>query len=719
VAKNRNRPRRPARRRGYAVVLALACFGCLGGLPAILSALHLKISAPLPTSSHGVRLLGAPSAQPAVPLSSVAQPVEPGLRPASFPQASATQEAAAVTAEDNRLRTMLHDSYRTYSPTVVPYRGALPTLVLTSGTHVVYSGLNRYTVTGQSAFTAADLIRYGALVRLPGGGALLQDNVFVAEGARLQLSSSDVSSVFLDDTAQGVASIVAWGGSLDFRGTITAPLTLKGWDEATMKAAADTGGGRPYIRAAAAVMTFENARVSALGFWSGRTGGVAWTGLSTRGSSGGATSTTFTGNTYGAFVSRAQDIHFTDDLFEANQLDGLHIHRGTVGATANLSAAVRNGSNGFHVDRDTQGTLLLDDVSEHNATNGFLVDGRPLVSTASPSGSGTSAGSGTRIENSAALNNGRTGILIEGGRGTVLKANEVCSRLTAIALRLGATDSTVDGNDVRCRPRTGISVGPVAPGTLLFGNAVSGARIAVVVTSAGGTVQIDKGLITTASIFGISVRGVNSIVKGTDNVISGIGFRTVDSRADARVPHLSGTDTANWQYAHHGTVLTYLEFHPLAVLWLSIAVLVVLCGLWVRRRRAPLHPYPESTRWRDPGEYIEPDPVPLDRYSAGRLKPTVATLTSLLTRRPAGAASHAWPVEPYRYGPSGTGRQRREPAVPAVGGPVDAGAAELNHHARPDIRFDFAPPCASQRGRLRGGSESADTDAIPTVRDPQ
>jgi hypothetical protein len=39
-------------------VIALALFVCLSGLPAILSALHLKINAAPPTSSDRIRLLG-------------------------------------------------------------------------------------------------------------------------------------------------------------------------------------------------------------------------------------------------------------------------------------------------------------------------------------------------------------------------------------------------------------------------------------------------------------------------------------------------------------------------------------------------------------------------------------------------------------------------------------------------------------------------------------
>jgi hypothetical protein len=386
-------------------------------------------------------------------------------------------------------------------------------------------------------------------------------------------------------------------------------------DEAEMTPASDTGNGRPYIREVVGRMTFEYARVSTMGFWSGRTGGVAWTGLSTHPSYGGAILSTFTGNTYGAFVTRGHDVRFSGDLFESNQLDGLHFHRGTVGASATYSAAVRNGANGFHVDRATSRTFLQHDLSNHNATNGFLVDGRPLVISASASGNAVAPGQGTRIENSAAVGNGRTGILIEGGNHTVLKADEVCAKLTGIALRLGTSNAIVDGNDIRCGPRTGLRVGPAAPGALVYGNAVSGARIAVLVTALGGSVEIDKSLITLASVFGISVRGVDSIVYGKDNVISGIGFRAVDSRAEATPPHLSGSNTANWAYARRGTVLTYLEFHPLAVFWLSLAFLVLVGCVWTRRRKAPSHPYPESTRWRGMAAEPGPAPVPLEVFT--------------------------------------------------------------------------------------------------------
>ena len=219
-------------------------------------------------------------------------------------------------------------------------------------------------------------------------------------------------------------------------------------------------------------MTLAYARVSALGFWSGRTGGAAWTGTSKASSKGSAVDSTFTGDTYGAFVSRSQGVTFSADLFESNELDGLHIHRYSVGSRVMSSAAARNGGNGFLVDRATQNTLLSGDVSQDNAANGYLIDGRPLVSGASASGGSTVPSSGMVLEGSSATGNAHTSVLIEGGTGTVVKSDQFCSPTTAIAIRTGATNSVVTGNYIDCAPRSGLSVGPSAPGTVIFGNIV-------------------------------------------------------------------------------------------------------------------------------------------------------------------------------------------------------------------------------------------------------
>jgi hypothetical protein len=640
VLRKRHRQQEIGRSR-YAVLLALLVFAALAALPAILGALHLRFELGAPTTSRGVPLLPAPSAPPRVALSAVAQPIDPGLPPATPAAVNGARQAAAVAAEDSRIKVMVHDAASVYQPEVISVPGSLPTLVLTAGSR---------------PYTYADLVQYGALVLLPHHAGLLLDNVFVSTNASLDLGMPALRTLYLDSSVSGFTSIVSWGGSLTFRGTARQPLTVIGWDRKTGSPAPSLDSGRSYIREVAGRMTLANVRVSDLGFWSGRTGGVAWTGSTGSPSTGGATASTFTDETYGAFVTRGRHLTFHDDLFEFNQLDGLHIHRNTTGVTVTDSSAVRNLGNGFLVDRATTDTVLDGDVSQHNAGAGFLVDGRSLVTGASASGGSVSADTGTYVESSAALGDLRGGIVLDGGVGTVVKGDEVCARVLGIAIRDGASGTIVTGSDVRCGPRAALEIGPLAPQTVVSGNTLVDARIGLLVRSSG-PVEADNNKIIGATVFGITARGQASRVTGQGNVISGTGFRAVDARADASAPALTGTQDAGWTHHLKLTVWSYLLFHPLALLWLSILAVVLLGELWSRSRRMPPHPYPASTRWR--ATPPPPAAAPAARGPAGgpgperRLVPAPAAPG--LERRPVPAAS-------------GSGPQRGP--VPAASGPV-------------------------------------------------
>jgi hypothetical protein len=588
MSQPRHRESAGSRRQSILVaIIAASVFAILAMMPLILTALNVHIKPVAATKAHGITVLPAPPSAPRlVRLPPAARSIDPRQPPASPPIGNPAAEAALVSSEDARIRVLLHAAVRIFQPEVLPVRGSLPTLVLPAGPH---------------PYTAADLAQYGALVRLKHHAALLIDNVFVSTNATLDLSSPTLHVLYMDSSTDGFASIVSWNGNLEFAGTQADPMTITGWDRIAKTPAADRGYGRSYIRDVGGKMTLTDVRTSSLGFWSGRTGGVAWTGLTGSPSTGGATGSTFTNSTYGAFVDRGQSISFSSDLFEFNQLDGLHIHRYSTGTTVSFSSSSRNGDNGFLVGRATQSTVLSDDVSENNESNGFLIDGRPLVSGASASGSAIAPGSGAKITHSDALYNEHTGILVEGGNRTVLTANAVCGPVTGIAARFNATDIVITGNDIRCHPRSGLSIGPGAPKAVVSGNAVSGARIGILVRSSG-RIEVDNNLLAGATVFGITARGVSSVVSGVGNTISGTGFRAVDARADARTPQLTDTNTSGWQHHANTSVLSYLAFHPLALLWLSIVVLVLLCYLWSRRKRLPTHPYPASTHWRPDGD---------------------------------------------------------------------------------------------------------------------
>ncbi len=645
------------------VIAALALFGAFGSLQMILAALnvHLVAVAPAaPTSSHGVALVQA-SANPApVALPATAQPVDPDQAPASMPNVASSKETALVSDEDARIRFLMHASRRIRQPETVRSPGALPTLVLPARS---------------VTYTVTDLVQQGAVVTLSSGVALLRENVFVVSGATLSLGAPALTTLYLA-SGSGFASIIGWNGDLSFAGTAARPLTIMGWVQATKSAAADKGDGRAYIREIGAKMTLAYARVSSLGFWSGRTGGVAWTGTSRSSSTGGATDSAFTGDTYGAFVSRGRDVTFTADRFESNELDGLHIHRYSTGSQVTSSSAARNGGNGFLVDRATTDTVLRGDVSQHNAANGYLFDGRPLVSGASASGGSNLPSSGTVLQGSSATGNAHTSVLVEGGTGTVVKSDQFCSPTTAVALRAGATDSVVTGNYIDCAPRSGISVGPSAAGTVIFGNIVSHPGIGLLVRNSG-SVSLDENRVNGATVFGVSARGAASRVDGVGNAMSGTGDRAVDVRTGASVSGLSGTDTSGWGHSARVTFISYLQFHPLASLWLGILVVILLAAGWSFRRKLPDHPYPASVR----RTYQPPAPgepsVAMEAHTA-RLQSAAGRPTAVQRAlgRPAARPARP-PVERNApaWGPAGRPQPmtRQQPAYqPAPSGPRPA-----------------------------------------------
>jgi hypothetical protein len=134
----------------------------------------------------------------------------------------------------------------------------------------------------------------------------------------------------------------------------------------------------------------------------------------------------------------------------------------------------------------------------------------------------------------------------------------------------------------------------------------------------------DSNRIIGATVFGITARGSSSHVSGQDNVISGTGFRAVDARADAAQPALSGTQDKGWLHQVNVTLWSWLIFHPLALLWLSILLLVILGEIWSRLRRMPPHPYPASTHWRGA------DSSPAATAAAAATPAPVAAATPLL-----------------------------------------------------------------------------------------
>jgi len=551
-------------------------------------------------AATGMRLPGAPQTVNGVTLSATASPMRPMDARPQAPNGDPTHMAVLVGAEDQRLHLLLHHATRITAPALVTVPGSVPTLILPAR---------------PSGYTLADLQSTGAVVPTTVKGEFqLVDSVLVMPSATLSLGGSSITSLLMTTSAAGITSLVTWGGTLTIAGdSAQAPLTIIGWDQARNEAAVDRGDGRPYIRAVGGKLELRDVWASSLGFYSGRTGGVAWTGVSSRPATGGAVSSTFTGDTYGAFVAHSRNVKFSDDLFQGNELDGLRLHRDAVNSSVIRSAAARNGGNGFVVSRGATGDALRGDVAVNNAGNGFLLDGQPLVNGASPSGRNPQAAVGTILDGSDAEANGRTGILVEGGTGTLLQHNMVCGAATAIAIRSGASATAVVGNDVRCGGHVALSIGPAVTGTTVSGNTFGAARIGVLVRNSPG-VRLMANRFTGITVFALSVRGSSPGVVGNDNSMAGQALQPIDVQNGAPAPLLTNTDLTGWERRSNVTVLGYLRFHPLLTTWLVILIVVAVCWVASRRRRRPAHPYAHVPAW-EPAEVHLIETMPLPRVS--------------------------------------------------------------------------------------------------------
>ncbi|MFS0704283.1 nitrous oxide reductase family maturation protein NosD [Cellulomonas sp. 179-A 9B4 NHS] len=182
-----------------------------------------------------------------------------------------TTEAVLVADEDDRL-----DEVRTVSSMVrwrqldmdAPYRltnGSTYTLVLTKR---------------EAPYTVTDLLALApqTFVRQPDGAFLLTENVVVQPGASLELGGADGLTVRLASDAERFVSIVNYGGKLVTRGTAKHPVVITSWDRSAGAPDLLTDDGRAYVRAIGGQVDLQATEFRDLGFWSGRTGGVALTG---------------------------------------------------------------------------------------------------------------------------------------------------------------------------------------------------------------------------------------------------------------------------------------------------------------------------------------------------------------------------------------------------------------------------------------------------------
>ena len=523
------------------------------------------------------------------------KPVGPATLPAAIgtvlDRPSAERQSEILAEEDQRLLTLVASVRPGSGPYTVTLDGA-DTLVLTP------MGLS---------YGLADLVALGAAEVQPDGAVLLTRHVFVAPGARLLVEAPD-STLRLRSEPSGFASLVAWKADLVLGGGEMGPLKVTSWDPAAGAPDEDVADGRAYVREVSGDMTVAWARVSHLGFWAGRTSGVAWTGSSSTEATGRILDSVFRDNHYGAFASQGEGLEVVRSAFVGNTVDGLSLHRSTARTTIEGSSARGNGRHGFSADQASESVTFTKITAARNGAYGIFFSGTPLAEGMSAGGASLEAYGDVTIEQGELVGNGRAGVRVVDGDDVAIRGTHVAGNRDGIVLVGTAAPTSVRDVAVTGAHRFGISVD--GGSATLAGNEVTGSGTAIRVRDAEASVRGNT--VSAATAHGISVVGASGGSVVEDNTLGGRGPSGLDT---FRVPEgvtvdVAGNDVEGWETDRDNWTYwsTFIPNHPMLLLW--VVVLGVPLGLALRSRGHRVAP--GTAPYRDDLRRERPTPLRVD-----------------------------------------------------------------------------------------------------------
>lgn len=598
-----------------------------------------------PVAVGAALVLAATVLLPGVAVAGELIPTEP-VTGTTYPGDPAS-EAEFVAAEDQRLlevRTVGSLSSWSNTPISSPYRlatGANYTLVLTSRSE---------------PYTVEDLLGLApqTFVRQPDGAYLLSENIVVDLGATLNLGAAGGLRLQMASDEQGFVSIVNYGGRLNIQGTTGAPAEIASFDRQTGQPDGVTDDGRAYLRSVGGQISIKHAEISSLGFWSGRTGGLALTGtdrptggaldelgqpldLGERDPVGAAepdgpavegnrrsalgevlpsgrlpvptvdvdspeysfvsaaiSDTEVHDNAFGIFVSGANGLDIRESSFSRNLVGGIVLHRYVVNAVVEATEALDNGQDGVVLSRATTGIVLSEIRANENGRNGITISGQPLANGPNATGMGVESYGNNSLANSQASRNGRYGVEVLGGRNVALLANDVDANRMGIVVREAAESVDVVGNQVDDSISQGIAVRDGVTGATVSGNIVTGGETSLYIRDSVATV--DSNTLTDAANHAVSLVGTVDTTSLQSNKITGSGPSAIDAK---RAPDVERSgwvnDTSGWHDTTPFLVTLKRFLQPLTLMWLLLGVLLVFTALrGARSRRQKAHPYADK-----------------------------------------------------------------------------------------------------------------------------
>jgi hypothetical protein len=466
--------------------------------------------------------------------------------------AAAASQVEALRREDTRLRS---------AADLAPPAG---TVVLTARA---------------APYTLDDLIAIGSVT----GGVLvptLVDSIVVTRGARLDIVAPGRTLRMRSD-ADGFVSIVAWGGDLRLAGTAGQPLRIVGWDSTTTTPDSTTADGRAYIRVKDGRLDVAHVAANHLGFWSGRTGGIALTGTSETLTRAFVTGLAVSDTHLGLFLSGVSEAVVDGSSFARTQQDGVEV---TSGSTDVLLRSVRLadvGRDALVVSRGSS-TVTAEDVTVDGAGGyGARVDGAPLADGPNSAGWSTDHYAGLDVDGLSVRGTTRGGVRIDGMDDVALTHLDVDAPGTALDLRGGSSGTTVSDSDLVGEAR---ALRVAAATAVRVTDVAASAPATAVLVEQGAEVEVDGTAMTVDEGHAAVAQGAGTTLAVEGGSVVGLGPGAVVARSGAEATD-TDVEATDWSYR---PVLVSWALGNVHALLLLLLLPVPLLGLLfvVRRRRS-------------------------------------------------------------------------------------------------------------------------------------
>jgi Right handed beta helix region len=479
------------------------------------------------------------------------------------------------------------------------------------------------------------------------GSYLLSVNIMVAPGGKLILqSSTGPLTIRMRSVPGAFTSIVSAGGTVRINGSAQNPVRITSWNDDTNKPDTQVADGRSYIRAIGGTFDMKYTQVSNLGFWSGRTGGVALTGSdrpdssaelsdggpahrvqlpdgkqeTTQGDnarvqvtpagaagkggtfavptaslvSGTIDNSTIDGDAYGVFVTASNQVQITNTAIRNSLVNGVLLHRFAKNATIENTTVTASRGDGFVLSRGTEGVHVTNCTSNENGGNGFTLNGEPLAEGPSASGEAITSFGDNLVSSSIAKNNKRYGVELLGGTSVAVQNSQITGGDMGIVAREKGTRIQIAGNQVKGFARQGIVVRDGMAAATVSGNVVSGGKTALYLRNANGT--FNGNTVQSAHRHGMTLRGDIGGTVITGNTLSGAGTSVMDLDQATGKYQNANNNIKGWHKTAGFTTWLKRIFKPLNVIWGGVFLLVAVSMFRSRGTRLRIgslgsHPY--------------------------------------------------------------------------------------------------------------------------------